>query len=411
MNILTANWTWYPSGGDWTYIAQLRRLLESKGHAVIPFSMADDRNEATAYAKYFVDHINYRELNKRKTIANGVKVLRRAIYSKDAAQRLSRLLDQVPIDVAHLHNIHHYLTPSIIRELKRRDIPVYWTLHDYSLLCPESSFVSNGEICERCRHGRFYMCAVRRCKKRSFLASAVASVENQLHSLLGLREAVDGFLCPSTFLRDKFEEHGYPPEKLHQVYNCYYDEFPDPAAHRVSVSDEPYLAYVGRLEPIKGIATLLEACRMERDVPLVLVGHGTLEDQVLAALRTGDLPRVRFLGRKTPDEVRSILAGSIATVCPSEWYENFPYSVVQPMAAGKPVIGARVGGIPELVIPMETGFLIERRDARGLAEKMRQLWESPELARRLGAQAREHVRRLTDPEQHYDRIRQIFSIP
>jgi glycosyltransferase involved in cell wall biosynthesis len=150
---------------------------------------------------------------------------------------------------------------------------------------------------------------------------------------------------------------------------------------------------------------------MERDVPLVLVGHGTLEDQVLAALRTGDLPRVRFLGRKTPDEVRSILAGSIATVCPSEWYENFPYSVVQPMAAGKPVIGARVGGIPELVIPMETGFLIERRDARGLAEKMRQLWESPELARRLGAQAREHVRRLTDPEQHYDRIRQIFSIP
>src|SRR6266496_3545055 len=141
--ILVVNWSWYSSGGDWTYIDNVRRFYESRGHEVIPFSMKDDRNFDSPFAKYFVSNIDYKNLNKNKNPLSALKVLKTSLYSVEAKRKIRWLLSENKIDLVHLNNIHHYLTPSsIIPEIKKYDIPIVWTVHDYSILCPNTMFIS-----------------------------------------------------------------------------------------------------------------------------------------------------------------------------------------------------------------------------------------------------------------------------
>lgn len=158
LKILVVNWTWYRFAGEWTYIENLKSLYESYGHDVIPFSMKSPKNlDTKGFDKYFVGFIDYRELNKNKNISNGLKAISRTIYSQEAKKNLNQLLSNHKIDIAHLHDINHYITPSILPLLKKYNIPIIWTLHDYTLICPESSLVSNGKICERCKGGAFFI--------------------------------------------------------------------------------------------------------------------------------------------------------------------------------------------------------------------------------------------------------------
>ncbi len=138
LNILIVNWTWFPSGGDWTYIENLCKFYESLGHTAIPFSMTNEKNLPNPFSEYFISNIDYRELNKNKTLLSGLKAVKNSIYSTQAKSNLKILLDRHHIDLVHLNNIHHYLTPaSIIPEIKKKNIPIIWTLHDYVILCPE----------------------------------------------------------------------------------------------------------------------------------------------------------------------------------------------------------------------------------------------------------------------------------
>ena len=171
MKILLVNWSWYPSGGDWTYIENVQKLYESKGYEIIPFSTHNKKNIPSVYSKYFVNTYDFKELNKHKSISNGIKALRTSVISKDALHKLDLLLNDHDIRVAHLNNIHHYLTPAIIEKLHNRGIKIIWTLHDFKIICPENSFNSNGEVCEKCITGDFYHCAINLCKKKSFLSN------------------------------------------------------------------------------------------------------------------------------------------------------------------------------------------------------------------------------------------------
>ncbi len=217
MNILIANWTWYPSGGDWTYIENVSKIYQENGHKVIPFSMADERNIPSEYSSFFIKNIDYKKLNQQKKITKGVEVLTKSIYSLEAKKNLERLLDTVKIDFAHLNLIHHYVTPSILKVLKKRNIPIIWTLHDYTAICPQSTFISNDEICEKCIGGRFYHCTLNKCKKQSYLASSVAALENYVYRFSDYYTYVDHFVCPSVFSYEKYKKHEFFPGKLRDL--------------------------------------------------------------------------------------------------------------------------------------------------------------------------------------------------
>jgi glycosyltransferase involved in cell wall biosynthesis len=409
MNILLVNWTWYPSGGDWTYIDNLKRLYEYHEHRVIPFSMQNSHNFATEYSKYFVSEINYRALNAKKNIKNGVKVLSRSIYSFEAKNKLESLLQIEKIEIAHLNNIHRYLTPSVISILKKYRIPIIWTLHDYTILCPESTFVSNGKVCEDCKRNKFYKCAIKRCKKESLLDSLMATIDNYFQYLSKVYDSVDYFLCPSQFLQNKFKEYGFNSNRLVLAYNCYYPEASIVRAVESVHSRNRYILYIGRLEKIKGIYTLIKSMAIRKNIDLKFVGGGPEEQALRNLIAAECMSNVQLLGKQPKEKIIALIKNSEFLVCPSEWYENLPYSIVEAMEMGKPVIGSQMGGIPELVIDGETGYTFQTGNHVDLANKIEQLWNDPTQILQLGKNARSFILKQTNPEKQYSILNGLFE--
>ncbi|MCX2481827.1 glycosyltransferase [Pedobacter sp. MC2016-15] len=405
MNILVANWTWYPSGGDWTYVDNVTTLYSEKGHTVIPFSMKDDRNFPTPWSRFFIENIDYKKVDKT-SISAGLKVIKKSIYNTEAQQNLERLLDEVQIDLAHINVIHHYITPIILKTLKERGIPILWTLHEYTPICPESTFISHGKICEKCKGGSFYHCITNKCKKGSLPASIVAAAENYTHSFLNYYQYVDYYLCPSVFLYEKFKSFNFFPEKLVQLYHGYqYEEVE--AIQNKSVADKKYIVFVGRLEKIKGAHTLLKAMKDHPEIHLKLVGNGTQEEELKAFVSSHEMDNITFMGKQTKQKTLEIIKGSEFLICPSEWYEVLGFTVVEAMALSKPVIGAAIGAIPEMVIDGETGILFAQGNARDLSQKIKALYHDQEAISTMGKQAKTHIHQLINTENHYTGLQKL----
>ena len=405
MNILIANWAWYPSGGDWTYIETISEIYKERGHHVVPFSMQDDRNLPSEYSDYFINNINYKELNRDRSFESGIKVVSKSVYSTEAVQKLKALLKAEKVDFAHLNLIHHYLTPSIIKVLKEHNIPIIWTLHDYTILCPQSTFISNDKVCEQCRDGNFYRCAVNRCKKHSFLASSLAAFENYFHNYINYYKYVDYFICPSLFSYNKYKSFGFFPEKLRQIYHTY--RFDDHVLEENADKNARYIVYVGRLEKIKGVHTLLAAMQSNPGINLKIIGDGSEEANLKSFKNTHSLGNVDFLGKLEKVEVLAIIQKSDFLVCPSEWYEVLGLTIFEAMLMGKPVVGADIGAIPESVIHGKTGLLFQPGNASDLSEKIQTLYNSDQLSL-LGENAFHHIKSLSDRAKHIAVLKELI---
>src|ERR1700733_15328058 len=160
MKVLLVNWSWYPSGGDWTYVQNLHALYSNNGYEIVSLSTNNKRNLTTNPNSYFINSPDYKALNKNKNIYNGFRAVKNSIVSNEALKIVEEILATHKIEVAHLHNIHHYITPSIIWKLKKAGVKIIWSLHDYKIICPESLFISHDTICEKCITGNFYHCAL-----------------------------------------------------------------------------------------------------------------------------------------------------------------------------------------------------------------------------------------------------------
>ena len=261
MKVLLVNWSWYPTGGDWTYIDNLKTLYEKNGYEVISLSTHNEKNIETDSSAYFTSSPDYKLLNKNKSLYNGLKAVRNSVVSFDALKTVSQILKDHDIKVAHLHNIHHYITPAIIWRLKRAGVKIIWSLHDYKIICPERTFTSNGKICEKCITGNFQQCSLNRCKRNSLSASMLANAEASFYHKSGIYNKVDAYLCPSDFLKSKFREFGFNEAKLQVTNLCYDISLIDDFISENEKSivplrrslEEDYILYVGRIVDIKGI--------------------------------------------------------------------------------------------------------------------------------------------------------------
>jgi glycosyltransferase involved in cell wall biosynthesis len=404
MNILLANWTWYPSGGDWTYLNHLNTLLKEHGHTIIPFSMQNERNVQTPYSKYFIQHIDYKELNKNKNIQNSYTVLTRSIYSREAKRNLERLLAENVVDIAQFNNIHNYLTPSIIPVLRKKGIPIVWRILDYKLICPNTTFVSGERICESCRNKLFMMCTFKKCKKDSLRASMIASLEAYFYSFLGYYKYVDLFLFQSEFSRNKFVEYGFDSKKTAVMKN------PIDAANTVpAYNHKDFILFVGRLERIKGIYTLLQAMKNLPEIQLKVIGDGKEYDDCREYIRHHQLNNVELVGAKWGEELDIILGQSAFTIVPSEWYEVSPYSLLQSFACGKPVIGTDIAGIRDLIDDGLNGLLFKMGDSLDLEAKIRSLYSSKESIVTMGKNSRATVDKYHSYDHYYKETMSIFQ--
>jgi glycosyltransferase involved in cell wall biosynthesis len=324
------------------------------------------------------------------------------VYSFDAARRLRDLVRRTRPTVAHLHNFHHQLSPSIVDVLRREGVPAVHTLHDYKVLCPNYLLYTEGEVCERCCRGCYVHAVVHRCVRNARAASLVACIEMTLQrAARTLDRGIRLFISPSRFLARKLEEYGTDPARIRVVPNGIDIGAITPGAGEGE--GEGFL-YVGRLSREKGLPTLLAAVEQAPRVRLTIAGTGPSEPEIRRRVDAGLSSRVRFLGQLSREEVAQQIAAARAVVIPSEWYENAPMSVLETLAAGVPVVGADIGGIPELVCDGETGLLFPPRDAGALAACLQRLDAEPQLAQRLGSAGRRLV------EERYDFADQLAAM-
>ncbi len=403
MRILLCSNFYYRRGGDCAYLLALQNLLEQHGHQTAVFSMRHPQNLPCPQEGYFVDFLDYAELNRAKNPMNAMKVLGRSVWSRQARWNITKLISDWKPDVAHVQNIHAYLTPSILGPLKAAGVPVVWTLHDFKLLCPESHFLSGGRVCEECKGGRFWRCTKNRCKKGSLAASAVASMEAYVHRMLGVIRSVDRFIAPSEFVKSKFVEFGYSPERF-SVMSHFLDGNPT-----VSSGSGNYGLYAGTLMSFKGVGTLLRALANAPPHPFHILGGGDLlESYRREATRLG-LSQVVFCGFLSGAELEMELSGAAYAVVPSECYETFSFAAQEPLARGIPVVASDLGALPELVKEDETGLLFSPGNAEVLADRIGRIWNDPVYRMRLGSQAREFIRKRCDSEQYLKSLLELYA--
>jgi len=360
-------------------------------------------NLPSEYSEFFVPEIDLAEELKKSKITGGIKALKRVVYSNVSKQKLNELLDKYPVDIAHIQNIHGHITPSIFHTLGARNIPIVWTLHDYFPICPNSTFFSKSKVCESCKGRRFYNVVIKKCKKESFAASLVVMLEEQVDRLLGLLRIVDFFVAPSHFLRNKMVEYGFPSDKvIHIPY------FVDGRTAESSSHNNGHILYSGRLSYEKGLKTLVKAVSLCDSVKLFIAGSGPLKAELETTAKNIAPEKVVFLGYLNRDRLEKATDDAMFMVVPSEWYENLPYSILEPFASAKPVVGSRIGGIPQLVRVGETGLLFEPGNAEDLAEKMRWMVEHPKEREEMGRRARRLVEREYSPELHHKRLMGVY---
>jgi glycosyltransferase involved in cell wall biosynthesis len=402
MRIVTGNNYYFLRGGSERVFFEEADLLTRHGHEVIPFSVRDPEALRSEYAHHFVDPIDF---DSGQSLWRKVRVASRILYSFHSRQKAHRLIESTRPELAHFHNIYHRVSPAVLPVFREHGIPVVLTVHDYKLLCPIYTLYRSGAVCEECSGRRFSSCLRNRCNKGSFSASLVSAAEGYLHDALGLyRRNVDMCIAPSEFLRGKLIAAGWDARHVAHLPN-----FVDTERLQPAIRGDGYLLYLGRLSHEKGIATLIRAFRGLPGRPSLVVAGGGPLDADARRLADGD-DRIRFTGHLGGEALSRTVREARAVVLPSEWYENAPMSALEAMAFGKPVIGARIGGIPEIVREGETGFLFEPGDVVSLREALvRFLALRQTDVEALGRGARRMVESEHAPEGHLRRLMAVYS--
>src|SRR3990170_3374023 len=218
MKILLANKFYYPRGGPETVMLQQEKHLKALGHQVIPFAMQDEKNLGSDFSQYFVSSVDYHRLNG--SWWGNSKTALKMIYSPESKGKIEQLLDLTNPDIAHLHNIYHQISPSILKSFKKRNIPVVMTLHDFKLVCPNYSFYREGQNCEECQGRRFYKAVQHRCIQNSRLKSLVCAAEGYFHAWTRTyTDNVNLFIALSRFSLNRFIQYGLPEDKLSLLPN------------------------------------------------------------------------------------------------------------------------------------------------------------------------------------------------
>lgn len=401
MKILMVHKFHYVEGGAERYVFNLTRLLESRGHTVIPFAMQHPGNEASEYSDYFSPRIDPDQLTSKGATTSRIKTLSRFLYNREAQRRLDQLIRDTQPDIAHVHSIYHHLSPAIFSTLKKHNLPVCLTLHDYKLVCPNYIFLDGRrQVCEACQGKKFWNATLKKCFRDSYAASALVTAEAFLHKWLkSYQNGVDLFISPSRFLGGKVEQYGYGRTRfIIQPYTL------DLFAYPPHYDSSSYFIFMGRLTHEKGLHLLFDAVKDLQGAECYVLGTGPIEDELKQRIQREQLTSIRMMGYQSGDALKSLVANSKFTVVPSEWHDNSPLVIYESQALGKPVIGSNRGGIPELIDEGVDGHVFQSGDRDQLREKINHLINHPELIVRMGKAARRKAELQYDPDVHYEHM-------
>ncbi len=397
MRVLLVNKFLYPKGGSETYLFKLGDTLTKNGHSVQYFGLDNEKNIVGNNANSYVSHMDFNE-----GIGKNLAAPFRIIYSSEARKKIKKVLYDFQPDIVHMNNIQFHLTPSIILEIQKyrkktgRRVKIVYTAHDYQLVCPSHGlFDAELNICEKCLGGNYTHCIRTKCMKNSRAKSFLAMTDAYFWKHNKAYSYIDVIVCPSEFLKRKLDTQARFADKTVALHNFIeLDEIKE--THK---SD--YVLEFGHLSRDKGTLTLLEAAKRMPDVKFVFAGYGAAEPEI------AKVSNAEYVGFKTGDELKELIQKALCSVCPSECYENCPFSVIESQMYGTPVIGSRMGGIPELIREGETGLMFEPGNADDLEKKLRYLLEEPNVLQSYTENCK--TVSFETPGTYYEKLLKIYG--
>ena len=399
MRVLMVNKFLYPNGGSETYIFKLGEALISRGHEVQYFGMEHEGRCVGNAVNAYTSDMDFHNAGKLEKMTYPLKT----IYSKEAREKIRLVLDNFKPDVVHLNNFNYQLTPSIILEIVKwrkqtgNHCKIVFTAHDYQLVCPNHmcNNPNTHENCEKCLGGHFLNCTKGKCIHGSTAKSFIGTLEASFWKMKGTYKYIDTFICCSEFMKTKLDSNPLFASKTVAIHN-----FLD-AIEWKDVEKENYILYFGRYSEEKGIRTLIEAARRLPEVNFVFAGKGPLENLL------SDVYNIKNVGFKSGKELEDLIRKAKASVYPSEWYENCPFSVMESQLYGTPVIGADIGGIPELIKNGKTGLLYKSGDADALCDAIHTLWQDDSKANKMHEECK--TLSFDTIDEYLDKIMKIYA--
>lgn len=405
MKILMINKFLYPNGGSETYIFKLGEYLEHNGHEVQYFGMEHSGRCVGNRVNSYTSNMDFHGKSKLTKLIYPVKT----IYSFEARKKLRLVLDDFQPDIVHLNNFTYQLTPSIILEIEKwkkqsgNKCRIVFTAHDYNLVCPNHMLnnPNTHQNCEKCLGGHFLNCTKGKCIHGSMAKSAVGTMEAYFWKLNGAYKYIDSMICCSQFLKTKMDSNPLFAKKTVAMHNFVNQvEWKD-------VQKRDYVLYFGRFSEEKGIGTLIDVCRELPEIQFVFAGTGPLEETIKA------VKNIKNVGFQTGEALAKLIGEARFSVYPSEWYENCPFSVMESQMYGTPVLGANIGGIPELIqakskgAAKPTGELFESGNKQDLKKKIENLWKNKELTHKYSQNCKDI--NFDTIEEYVEKLMKIYQ--
>lgn len=371
MKILMINKFLYPNGGSETYIFKLGEQLIRQGHEVQFFGMEHEKRCVNNHMETYTTSMDFHTGSICAKLSYPLKT----IYSTEARQKIRLVLDDFMPDVCHLNNFNYQLTPSIILEIKKWEkqrkhrCKIVYTAHDYQLICPNHMLnnPNTHENCEKCLGGHFVNCMKGKCIHGSLLRSMIGTMESVFWNRKGVYKDIDAIICCSDFIRERMNSNPHFRDKTITMHNFIDKSEPQ------NTKKKDYVLYFGRFSEEKGIKTLIQVCKELSHIPFVFAGTGPLEEEI------SNIANIKNVGFQEGNNLEKLIREAMFSVYPSEWYENCPFSVMESQMYGTPVLGANIGGIPELIQENRTGELFESGNKNDLKDKVEKMWINKEL--------------------------------
>jgi glycosyltransferase involved in cell wall biosynthesis len=322
------------------------------------------------------------------------------VYNVCADREMRRLIGKDRPDVVHVHSVYPMFSPSILVACQRMNVPVVMTVHSHNLTCPTWYHLYKGRVCEECVGGHEYRCVLKNCRNNILESSAYALRSGVARSFRLFHNNVDVIIALTQFAKAKLMQAGFREEQIAVV--------PNPASLAEAAADPSageYVAFAGRISPEKGIDTLLAAAAQMPDVPFKVAGDGP----ALREMKAKAPQNVEFVGRLGPAGVGNFYSRARMVVVPSVWFEQFPMVVLEAMGRALPVIGSRIGALPEIIEDGWTGGTFEPGNPVDLVRQVRRLWDDPQLCRRMGIAGRQKAMQEFTEETYFHNLMVVYQ--
>ena len=324
--------------------------------------------------------------------------------NKKTQNDIDRIIAESRPDIAHIHNVFPLISPAIYEALKRHQVPIVQTFHNFRFICPNGLLFIDKKECPYFLKKSIH-CVKNKCYRQSYIYSAWYSAILAYHAKKNtFIDKIDKYIALNSFTKNIFVKAGFDSKKIIVKPNS-------ASANTSSFNENPdnYIIFAGRLSQEKGVLTLLKAAAKVPSLPLKILGDGPLENKIKQFISENNLTHVELLGYQPQIEFEKYISNALVTILPSECFENCPLTVINSLYLGTPVIASRTGGIPDFVPEEKAGWLFTPGNSEELTQRLKWIENNKNKIIEMRSRVREWGVKQFSPENNYKKLMKIYN--